>query len=473
MTIIRVVTATLITLSALPATPVAAAGTCTGRLRYASTSNTIYLSDGTATLSEIDAACPNAPLTRLGKGAWRLDADLVVENGATLVLKGGAAGGDVDTLRLRSSASNRKTEVSAIIAEYGTILIEKAEITSWDPATGGPDTDPSLPANAPYDARGRAFIRVTSFMDGATPRESRMDIVHSDLGHLGFHGPESYGVSYKGRGCDASHPRICDALNVYGKQIGSRFHHNYFGVYTYNAYGMKIIGNEYDHNIAYGLDPHDDSDHLTIAENRFHHNGNHGLICSKRCDHLLIADNESYANGAQRRARVRGKGRPIGQVHGIMLHAGVTHTIVENNRVRDHLDGAGIAIYDSAHNVVRNNTISNVTYGLRYSVGARDIETTGNVVTGSGRHAVFTYRGSERPVHTAPSGRPAHLLFAGNTFDGAGGPIVRIHDSDGVRFVENTFTGRMGPVRVRNSTDTTFVRNTGPSWLLPPPSGGR
>jgi len=39
---------------------------------------------------------------------------------------------------------------------------------------------------------------------------------------------------------------------------------------------------------------------------------------------------------------------PGGQVHGIMLHRGVTNTTIKNNNVHDQPNGAGIAIFDTA-----------------------------------------------------------------------------------------------------------------------------
>ncbi|MFI7613804.1 right-handed parallel beta-helix repeat-containing protein [Nonomuraea terrae] len=223
---------------------------------------------------------------------------------------------------------------------------------------------------------------------------------------------------------------------------------------------MNVIGNEYDHNISYGLDPHDDSDHLTITGNSFHDNGNHGLICSKGCDHLLIAGNHSYRNGIPPYIPEGDEDPTDNQVHGIMLHRGVTDTIVEDNVVDDHPNGAGIAIFDSVGNVVRNNEITGAEYGLRYSVGTRDTATTGNVVTDSAKYAVFTYQGSDLPVHTGTSGRPANLLFSGNTFDGADSNIVKVNDADGVRFTGNVFTGSTGAVRMQNSTDTAYAGNS-------------
>ena len=81
---------------------------------------------------------------------------------------------------------------------------------------------------------------------------------------------------------------------------------------------MLFDHNVYTHNKSYGLDPHDDSDYLTITKNTFAENGNHGLICSQRCDHLTIRGNTSSHNTSAG-----------AETHGIMLHRGVTDAIVE------------------------------------------------------------------------------------------------------------------------------------------------
>jgi len=446
----------------------AGAAACSGQVRYAASTNTIYLVSGRATLSGIKALCPSAPLTTAAGAStvWELNADLVVQNGATLDLAGPAVDGDVDTLRLRSLASAAKTEVSAITAQHGVINIDSVRITSWDPDANGPDTDPSLPSGAPTGSRGRPFLRAISYLDvGGTPRESTMNITNSDLGYLGYYAPESYGLAYKGRGCDANHPWVCAALNVYGSQRNSRFHHNYMGTYTWNAYGMNFVGNEYDNNISYGLDPHDDSDYLTITDNHFHHNGNHGVICSKRCDHLLIARNESNNNGVPPWVPIGDDDPSDNQVHGIMIHRGVTDTVIEDNFVHDHPNGAGIAVFDSVANTLRNNTIERAKYGLRYSVGSANAVTTGNTVRDSGQYAVFTYKGSDLPEYSTSSGRPTSLMFTNNIFDGTSSNVIKLNDADSTTFNGNTISGSVGAASMQNSDGTLFAGNTVPPSL--------
>ena len=86
-------------------------------------------------------------------GDTGLNVDLQVENGATLVLRGAAAGGDVNELRLKSGASNLPTDVVTVTAQYGTIALDHTKVTSWDPAANGPDTNTALPAGSPTTAR--------------------------------------------------------------------------------------------------------------------------------------------------------------------------------------------------------------------------------------------------------------------------------------------------------------------------------
>ena len=411
------------------ATP-AAAATCSPPVRYSTTSDTIYLTSGTAvdTLTEIKAACPGAPLAQVAPGVWELNADLVLQNGATLNLD---AAGDVKELRLQSLPTGLLTDVAALTAQYGKINMTGVKVTSW---TGtGADTDPAVPAGG---VRGRAFVRALSVMEGATPRPSTMNIVNSDLGFLGFNGAEAYGVAYKARGCGIDTKNICDVLDVLGKQTGSTFHDNFMGTYTWGAKDMLFDKNTYTHNKSYGLDPHDDSDYLTITGNTFSENGNHGLICSQRCDHLVIRGNKSLNNGQTPYVGPGDVDPSDNQVHGIMLHRGITDTVVENNEVRGQTTGGGIVVFDSVGNTIANNTVSGNKYGLRFSVGTRDTQVTGNKVTASGQNAVFAYKGTDAAVYTGTSGRPTNITFRDNTFTGAGADLFKVQDAD-----KFTFTG--------------------------------
>jgi poly(beta-D-mannuronate) C5 epimerase len=406
----------------------AAAATCNAPVRYSATSDTIYLTSGTSTLSAIKAACPSAPLTQVTPKVWQLDADLVVQSGATLNLD---AAGDVTELRLQSLPSGLQNEVSALIAQYGVLNLTGVKVTSWNGT--GPDTDATVPSGG---VRGRAFVKAVSLMEGSTPRTSTMNIVNSNLGFLGFNGAESYGVAYKARGCGIDAQNICAVLDVFGKETGSTFHDNFMGTYTWGAKDMLFDANTYTKNTDYGLDPHDDSDFLTITGNTFSDNGNHGLICSQRCDHLTIRGNKSLNNGKVPYVGPGDDDPSDNQVHGIMLHRGVTDSVIENNEVRGQTTGGGIVVFDSVGNTIANNTVVGNKYGLRFSVGTRDTQVTGNTVTDSTTNAVFSYKGTDAAVYTGTSGRPTGITFKDNTFKGAASDLFKVQDSD--RF---TFTG--------------------------------
>ncbi|MGN9912909.1 right-handed parallel beta-helix repeat-containing protein [Phytohabitans sp. LJ34] len=448
-------TVTVLTTAAVALTPIglptpASAAACTAPVRYAASTNTIYLVARQAfTLASIKQACPTAPLVQVdaARRVWQLDADLVLQNGSTLRLHGG----EVKTLRLRSRPSGAATEVSQIMANHGTVDMRSTSVTSWDDLAGGPDTNPAVPAGG---ARGRAFIRVLSTLaaDGRTPLESRLDIVDSEVSHLGYYGAESYGVTYKSRPCARTAPALCARVKVTGSQIGSRFHHNYMGTYTWGARDMAFRGNRYEHNVSYGLDPHDASSNLVIEKNTFAHNGNHGVICSQRCDRLRIVDNASHDNGRRPWAGPTGDSDVAGQVHGIMIHRGVTNTVISGNRVWNHPHGAGIAIFDSAGNTVTNNQLDDNMVGVRLSVGSARNTISRNVIRTSTKYGIFLFKGTDLPTYSTSSGRPTGNVFDTNTIEGAGANLVKFTDADGNRIAGSTASG--APLVFVNSAGT-------------------
>jgi poly(beta-D-mannuronate) C5 epimerase len=435
---------------------------CTSPVRYAASTNTIYLvAHQSYTLSSIIKACPSVPLVKVDPAlrVWQLNADLLLQNGSTLVLHGAAAGGDVDTLRLRSLASNKATEVTQIAADYGTLDIKSTKVTSWDAAANGPDTNATLPAGSAAGSRGRAFIRVLSTLaaDGATAHESRMDIVDSEVSYLGYYAAESYGVAYKSRPCSRTDLSSCAKVKVSGSQINSSFHHNYMGTFTWGARDMVFRDSRYENNISYGLDPHDVSSNLTINRNTFAYNGNHGLICSQRCDHLTITNNAIHDNGLKPWRGPNDDADIPGQVHGIMLHRGITHTVVSDNRVWNQPNGVGIVVFDSVGNTVTRNQLDNNMIGIRLAVGAARNTISHNVVRRSAQNAVLLIKGNDNASYSTASSRPTNNVFDANTLDGSGISAVRFTESDGNRITNSTITGASGPLVFDNSTGTVLA----------------
>lgn len=449
--------------ASVAAAPAECLGSATRQIRYTS-DGVIHLAGcgQTFRLSDIAAAPGMSPdrlqLVDPAAKIWLLKANLKVEEGARLNVVGGQ-GGDAGWLRLRSDRAGAVW----LRAENGSLRFEKTKVTSWDTAANAPDADPSV---APDGTGGRAYVaarsvltkgRATAAPTGCAvnggsqePYEGRMDVVDSEMSYLGYYAGESYGVTWKvyykvnaADPSDAPPPgrQLYAMVDVFGGASASSFHHNYFGSYTFGGYCMRWAGNTFADNVMYGLDPHDDSDYLTIEGNVFRDNGDHGVICSIECDHLVIRGNQSLRN-----------------LHGIMLHRNTNGALVEGNVVRDNR-GAGIAIFDSHDAIVRGNTVeNNAESAVRLSVGASRNLIENNTLAGLAAnssagpgYAIYTFKGSDLPA--SGDGLPKNNVFRGNRIAAYKNPAFKIGDATANRFEANTLAGP--------AADLSFVRATG------------
>ena len=334
-------------------------------------------------------------------------------------------------------------------ADWGEIDIRSTFITSWDDEVGGPDTE--------YTSFGRSFIRVRSYLDDdlVTPHESRMDVIDSEISHLGSHNAESYGLTWK-----VNPPKtpglftipitnLYSLVNVYGDIKNCHIHNNFFGVYTFGAYGMQMINNEVDHNVWYGFDPHDDSDYLVIAHNNVHHNGTHGIIASQRCDHLIIRDNTSWSN----------------QRCGIMLHRYDTYSLIENNRCLNNGD-SGIALFATSLDIVRSNVcLGNVASGIRCSVGASDNVIEGNEFGTSAAFGLYLYKGNDPPA-PGDDGHPRRNLFVNNWVHNNANSGIFLTGGDANVFTGNHFEANVGPLLFVNGGANIIDSNAIPDTVI-------
>jgi parallel beta-helix repeat protein len=444
-------------------------GLPTRRIRY--TSDGVIHLEGcgqTFRLSDVRAAGIGADKLDLVDPAnkiWFLKVKLKVEEGATLDIVGGM-GGDANWLRLRSDSASGIW----LRAENGNLLFQNTKVTSWDAVQNGPDTSVAV---APDGSGGRSYIAARSVLTKGRPTaaptacsvnggsqepyEGRMSIVGSEIGYLGYDAAESYGIAWKvyykvnpADPSDAPPPgrQLYALADIFGNVAGSSFHHNYFGSYTFGAYCMSWTGNTFANNIQYGLDPHDDSDYISISGNTFRDNGNHGVICSVECDHLVITNNQSYRNE-----------------HGIMVHRNSNGALIEGNTSRDNR-GAGIAIFDSHDAVVRDNSVANNgESAVRLSVGSSRNLIENNTLTGlsaSGAgpgYVIYTYKGSDLP--TSGDGQPKQNTFRNNRLTGYKAPLLKIGEATANLFESNTVAGPVSDIAFSKATGN-IVRNTEP-----------
>ncbi len=410
-----------------------AAGLCgAANVRWANSSNRVYITgDVECTLTEIKQfGSVSIPLTLVDpvNKIWFLGANIFMQEGAKLLLHGSPVGGDVDELRLKSNNLNLNDFVM-IRADWGTIDIDNAKITSWDENALGPDTE--------YVLYKRAYIQVRSRLgsDGITPRQSRMDIKNSDIGYLGYKGAEAYGLSWK------VITGSFDNVGVFGDIVNNKIHNNYFGLYTFGAEAMTFLNNEVYQNILYGIDPHDDSDYLTIDGNYVHNNGGHGIICSQRCNNLTITNNTSTNN--------------VG--NGVMLHRNTNDSLVENNILNNNID-SGLAIFDSHNNQIRNNEAKYNGKGIRLSVGSSNNIVENNNFSENSKYGLYFYKGSDLP--TSGDGRIKFNTFRNNTVNTNVSVAAKIQQADSNTFEGNEFTGNTSyAAEIQDSNSNTFEKN--------------
>lgn len=263
-------------------------------------------------------------LQNLGEKTWILRRNLFIDDGVTLVI----TGDDVAWLKLKSEENS----FAWIKAENGNIVIRDTKITSWSEIAQDHDTNID---------DGRSYVLQKS--------NGRMDITNSEMAYLGYYGAPRRGNPYGGP--YGTSWKI--ESGFFGKQLStgmikdSHVHHNLFGMYSYGATGIVISNSKFFENIAYGIDPHDDTNHMLVENNEVYLNGSHGIIASKRCFANVIRGNYSHDN----------------VLHGIMLDRDSNYNLIEKNYTSGNVNG--IALYQSGYNVIRNNHIINNRIGIR------------------------------------------------------------------------------------------------------------
>eukprot|EP00904_Undaria_pinnatifida_P012534 jgi/Undpi1/8410/HiC_scaffold_25.g10878.m1 len=408
-------------------------------VRYSSGSERLYLESssggGCITLEEVwEGLRGKAPLyavdsstgdvSKTATGTWLLTESLYVEDGVTLQ----SAGGDANELRLKST-SDKYINVRAHggSLDFVSTKVNLVLLLNVD----------GYVVPVPRDSGGRSYISAISEVitdtsetcDGRAKNdmgEARLDIEDSEI--------------VRGYCKDKSNPELFDKIGVFGNIYNSNIHHLYFGVYSYGHQQGDWRNNKVHDNIGYGFDPHDDSDYLTIHDNEVYNNGNHNIIASKRCDHISIQ--VGHLSGKSE-CRVLRASNPVGTA--------------PYNDVHDNAD-AGLALLESFDADVSGNTFQDNKYGIRLSVASADNVFSKNEISGSSRYSVYLYDGNDEP-ETTSSPRPQYNSFTGNTITG-GGESMRVADSDGTRFIDNTFEDA-ATTRFDGSTDTLMSGNTG------------
>lgn len=309
---------------------------------------TIPFSGVDTTLPAIaDAVGDPAWIAQAGPGTYELRAALVQAPGTTLAVRSPA----VEELRLVDHPG------VFLGGDDARVLIEGVTVTSWSREGTGPDT---------VHEDGRPFIL---YEDGA-----RLDIVDAEIAHLGSDRGSAYGVSWRLDGAT-------------GEVRGSEFHHNFFGIYTFEAHGLVVRDNVFRDHVFYGVDPHDFSTNLLIEDNVAYRNGSHGIIVSYGVTDSVIRHNRSFRNHGNGIVLDDGSDRNHvvanlvegNRGDGIVL-LGSGDSTVARNVIRDNRVGVRVNNEGAVGNVVRNNLIEGNRVGVEAYRGAADLRLIDNVV---------------------------------------------------------------------------------------------
>ncbi len=309
--------------------------------------------------SALTAQGHGALLIALENQSWLLKANVMIERSARLNITASTT----TWLKLDSPPA---TPVVVTVRRGGHLYLEGVKVTSWHSTTNTVDTTV---------ADGRSYLLA---LEGG-----RLDVVASEIAYLGAESGEPSGLSWRRRLHDDD-----PTTGATGRVEESKIHDNYFGLYTYEAYGLQILHNEIFDNLYYGVDPHDDSRSFVVAYNRVYGNGTHGIIFSRGCIDNEIHDNTVFDNGQ----------------HGIMLDRGSNQNKVYANTVYNNEDG--IAIFQSSGNLLYDNTLRANRRGFRINAtfDAEDLydglatsnEIYDNLIEDSSEQGIYLYARADR-----------------------------------------------------------------------------
>jgi parallel beta-helix repeat protein len=464
--------------SAFSGSSVAASYATLGAGRYGELTAYINGPGTSVTLSDIQRALKGiSPTVSLlenqGNGVWQANVSLFINHGVTLTLSPET----VTWLKLRSQSTDiLPTSVQTATPNYdsfvtlrtysGVVQIRDVKITSWDPVAGTFDLDPS---------NGRSYV--------LAKYAARLDIQNSELSYLGFAGGEGYGVSWRDIN-DADFPDVL-LTRVTGEVTNSIFSHNYYGAYTFQASNMVFRGNQFHHNIGYGLDPHDFSHHFLIEDNQAYANGNHGFIISRGCNNFTLRNNRSYDNRYSLDTQDR-------LAHGFMIDPGSPNSqypqrpsyqnLLENNQAWGN-DGYGLRTVGSISNTIRSNTFTGNAQGITLEQGSTGNVVSSNVISGNQLYGIYLFGGSDGNtivgntiMHSGRHGiyiKTGQNTVAQNTISYNGSWDNDVRTGSGIAFLQETVATAIQDLRIPGtiSSLTADPDLIGPAALAGPVTG--
>ena len=332
----------------------------------------IIIDGGYMTPRDLAKALPPEHFEETSKGIFVLRMPLIVARGATLHID--------DSVREFRMSEDR----AAFLVNDGKLFITNTAVLGWREGE-----------NAPAKFRDGRRFRPFLLAWGGTETY----IVGSKVNHLGYDASKSYGVSIS-----QYSPGIVDKMkraHPTGWLIDSEFKDNWYAFYCYEADDIVIARNKYRDNIVYGIDPHDRSSRLIIAENEVTGTKKkHGIITSREVNDSWIFRN-----------RVSGSG-----LSGIVLDRASVRNVIADNVVFDNRSD-GITIYESGENMLwGNHAVGNDRHGIRVR-NSQDMKLYNNNCVSNGMSGIYGHikdlTGTDRDMRVDPFEAKVSLVVVG------------------------------------------------------------
>lgn len=343
----------------------------------------IFVDDGYMNLKDLLGKVPKQYLSETSPGVFLAKLPIVVGRKGILEI-------DKKTQELRLSQ-----QAGSFLINDGQLFVRDTKITGWNEKTNGPALFQS-------PKEFRPFLLAW----GGTETY----VANSKMASFGYANSKSYGVSISQYTPNMA--KVLKRAEPTGWIIDSEFSDMWYGFYCYETTGFVLKGNTYKDNIVYGIDPHDRSHGLIIADNTVYGTKKkHGIIISREVNDSFIFNNRSYDN----------------KLSGLVIDRNSVNNLIADNEIyRNHTDG--ITLYESADNLLwGNKVISNRRHGIRIrnSVNIRLYENTAmaNGLTGVYGH-IKDLTDTDRDIALDPFDTKVSLIVVGGELAGNGsGPL--------------------------------------------------
>lgn len=343
----------------------------------------IFIEDGYITLQDLAKKVPKQYLSETSPGVFLARLPIVVGKKGILEV-------DKKTAELRLSQ-----EAGAFLVNDNQLFMADTRLTGWSEKANGPST-----FKAPKEFR--PFL----LSWGGT----QTYMFNTKVASLGYNNSKSYGISIS-----QYTPNMKAQMNrpdPTGWIVNSEFSDMWYGFYCYETRDFVVKSNTYHDNIIYGIDPHDRSHGLIIAENTVYGTKKkHGIIISREVNDSFIINNKSYEN----------------HLSGIVLDRNSVNNLVAYNQIyRNHTDG--ITLYESADNLLWGNRVfANKRHGIRVR-NSTNIKLYENLAIGNGLMGVYGHikdlSDTDRDIKLDPFDAEVSLILVGGELTSNGsGPL--------------------------------------------------